>query len=77
MVERKGFSMTKRGKLQAVSLGSGVVLVLTDLNDVGKVDRVHHWQIGAFLILLGLSEDHNIKHNILMVFSHESHVIRL
>jgi len=31
----------------------GVVLVLTDLQDLGKFDRLHHWQLGAAMVILG------------------------
>lgn len=31
---------------------AGALLLLSDLKDVPKTDRVHHWQIGLLLLLL-------------------------
>ena len=31
----------------------GALLVLSDINDVGKFDRIHHWHVGAALLLFG------------------------
>jgi hypothetical protein len=29
----------------------GAYLVLDDIDDLGKLDRIHHWQIGAAMVL--------------------------
>lgn len=31
----------------------GLLLFLHDIRDVPKLDRVHHWQIGALLVWFG------------------------
>ena len=31
----------------------GILLILSDLKDVGKVNRVHHWQIGLGMLIFG------------------------
>ena len=31
----------------------GVILLADDAADIGKLDRIHHWQIGLFLYALG------------------------
>ena len=31
----------------------GALLVLSDIKDVGKFDRIHHWHLGAALLLFG------------------------
>jgi len=31
----------------------GAFLILTDWKDVPKIDRLHHWQLGAALLFLG------------------------
>lgn len=31
----------------------GVLLLLSDGKDIGKFDRIHHWHIGAALLLFG------------------------
>ena len=31
----------------------GLVVMLSDLKDIGKFDRLHHWHLGALMILVG------------------------
>ena len=31
----------------------GVILLLDDAADIGRFDRIHHWMIGAVLLLFG------------------------
>jgi len=32
----------------------GAYLVLDDIDDLGEFDRIHHWQIGAAMLLASL-----------------------
>ena len=31
----------------------GLIVLLHDIGDLGRLDRLHHWQIGAFLLVTG------------------------
>lgn len=37
----------------------GVILFLHDLRDFPKVDRLHHWQIGGILAIIGAQTNVN------------------
>jgi hypothetical protein len=40
---------------ELVTAGIGALLLLDDSKDIGKMDRLHHWHIGAALTALGLA----------------------
>lgn len=45
----------KANTVKAILGLAGIPVLLSDFKDIGRVDRFHHWQIGALLILVGLA----------------------
>jgi hypothetical protein len=41
-------------KVATVAALIGVVLIVSDVADIGKVDRFHHWQLGVGILFISL-----------------------
>ena len=39
--------------MKLLLFGVGLILFLDDIRDFGKIDRLHHWHVGALLMYLG------------------------
>ena len=36
------------------TLTTGVSMIMDDIKDVGKIDRIHHWMIGLILVVIAV-----------------------
>jgi hypothetical protein len=44
----------KRTGIREVAALIGVAVIISDIVDVGKIDRFHHWQLGAGILFVSL-----------------------